>query len=463
MAAFARGPALLYALMISGSFGTLQMLPGSGGGANLLPQSVCAVLFVAKVLAQPGNFTRAVEAALDPRRLALFSAFLVYSVVGALVLPRLFAGVFEVVPVSAFSFGTDILRPSSGNFTQSCYMALSYATTLCFSIIGQSEAMREHFRRALLYAALGLVGTGLLDLVTYTLHIGSLLDPFRTASYSLLIDVEADGAKRVVGLMPEASTYGTACVGILSLMIFMRPLYRAGNSQAMALVAIAALSLMSMLSTSATAIVGIGVMGGVYAFDLLARMIDPTNLRRAQLNIEISLIVVVAFALAVSLVVNPSMYDPVVSLVDKMVFQKASSASYAERSLWNRVGWEAFLDSGGIGAGLGSIRVSNWAISILGSTGVLGAILMFGFIVQQLVTVSRTAPVMANLFAMLLKIGLLPTLIMYQLAGTIPDIGITAAAALGLIAAAHTPTGRTTSSRQSSPGKLSLAQTPSTS
>ncbi len=67
--------------------------------------------------------------------------------------------------------------------------------------------------------------------------------------------------------------------------------------------------------------------------------------------------------------VKPDLFDPIVSLVNKMVFQKASSASYAERSLWNRVGWHAFLDSGGLGAGLGSIRVSNWGISILAVPG----------------------------------------------------------------------------------------------
>lgn len=437
VAAVTNGPALLYLLMIAGSFGALQMLPGSGGGANLLPQSACAALLIFKVLAQKGNITRGIEAALDPQRLALFSAFLIYAVGGALVLPRVFAGMFEVVPVSAFRFGTDVLGPSSGNITQSCYMALSYATTLCFAIIGQTEVTRDHYRRALLYGAFTLVVTGLADLVTYTLHIGAVLDPFRTATYALLTDVEAEGAKRVVGLMPEASSFGSACVGTMSLLIFMRPHYRQGREQMMVLAAIGLLMVMTMLSTSSTAIVGLGVTVAVYGCDLLVRMLDPRNPRRERINIEISLIVLVLFSAFLAFVVQPTLFDPIVSMVDKMVFRKTASASYVERSLWNRVGWHAFLDSGGLGAGLGSIRVSNWAISILGSTGVLGALLMFGFILQQLVAVPRTAPRNARQFSTVLKLGLLPTLVMYQLAGTIPDMGITAAAALGIIAAAH--------------------------
>lgn len=436
-AAASRGPALLYLLLIAGSFGTLQMLPGGGSVPNLLPQSACAALFVGKVLIQRGNITRGTEAALDPQRLALFSAFLAYAVIGALVLPRVFAGMFEVVPVSAFRFGTDILNPGAGNITQSGYMALSYAATLSFTIIGQTDAMRDHFRRALLYGAYTLIGTGILDLITYNLHISDVLEPFRTATYALLTDVEADGAKRVVGLMPEASSYGSACVGLLSLILFMRPLFRQGLEQTLAVAAIVLLMAMTMMSTSSTAIVGLGVMGGVYGLDLLVRLLDPRNPRRDQLNLEISLIILVVFAIFVSFVVKPDLFDPLISLVDKMVFQKTSTASYAERSLWNRVGWHAFLDSGGLGAGLGSIRVSNWAISILGSTGVFGAILMFGFILQQLIAVPRRAPMAVKQFSTVMKLGLLPTLVMYQIAGTIPDIGILAAATLGMIAAAH--------------------------
>ncbi len=178
--------------------------------------------------------------------------------------------------------------------------------------------------------------------------------------------------------MPEASSFGSACVGTLSLILFMRPLYRSGTEQTLASVALVLLALMTMLSTSSTAIVGFGVLVAVYGADLLVRMLDPSNSRRDQLNVEISIIVLVLFFAFVGFVMKPSLYDPIISMVDKMVFQKTNSDSYAERSLWNRVGWQAFLDSGGIGTGLGSIRVSNWAISILGSTGILGATLLFG-------------------------------------------------------------------------------------
>ncbi|SFK33590.1 hypothetical protein [Methylorubrum salsuginis] len=459
-AAASNGPGLLYLLMVCGAFGSLQMLPGSGG-ATLLPQSVCAAVFVCKVLIQRGNVLRGVEAALDPQRLLLFTAFLVYALFGAVVLPRLFAGMIEVVPVSAFRFGTDILKPGAGNITQSGYMMLSYAATLAFAIIGQTDALRAHYRRALLYAAFALVATGLVDLITYTLNIGAVLDPFRTATYALLTDVEADGAKRVVGLMPEASSYGTACVGFAAALIFTRPLYRAGVEQLLVLGAIVALLLMTLLSTSSTAYVGLAVLGAVYGLDLLVRMLDAGNPRRGQIGLEFGLIVLAVFAVFAAFVIKPTLFDPVVAMVDKMVFQKSSSASYAERSLWNRVGWHAFLDSGGLGVGLGSIRVSNWAISILGSTGLFGALLMFGFIAQQLVAAPRGASREALLFATVTKLALVPVLVMYQLSGTIPDIGIAVSAALGMIAATHTPSVGLRPVSRSPRGSLSASGGPS--
>lgn len=437
-ALFSRGPSLLYLLVSTGAFGSLQMLPFSGS-VNVLPQSACAALFVCKVLVQRGNVMRGIESALDPQRMILFTAFVVYAVFGALVLPRTFSGLFEVVPISAPMFGTDILRPASGNYTQSCYILLSYGTALALSTIGRSDALRTHYRRVLLCAAYVLVLTGVIDLVTYNLHIGYVLEPFRTATYSFLVDVEAEGAKRVVGLMTEASSFGTVCVGLMASLVFLRPFYEKGLEHLLALGAIALLGGMTILSTSSTGLVGLGVLGFVYGMDLLYRTVDLGNKRRHQLRHEIVAIFLVLFLATAGTLLKPDLLDPVYTMIDGLVYEKAKSASYAERTMWTRIGWQAFLDTGGMGAGLGSIRVSNWAVSILGSTGVFGAMLMFGFIAQQTLTTPRSDSKEGMAFGTALKLSLLPTLAMYLVVATIPDIGIGVASMLGLIAATHAP------------------------
>lgn len=434
-AALSPGPWLVYLLFISGAFGTLQMLPGEGGGINLLPQSACAAILVAKVLLQRGNIPRALDAALDPTRLAIFSAFIAYGIVGAFALPRLFAGLTDVVPVAGGQVGADALRPSSGNVTQSCYMLLSYGTTLAFCVIGATDGMRRHYALANIYAGLAIVGTGLLDLAFFVIGQSDLLSPFRTASYALLTDVETDGIKRVVGLMPEASAYGGLCVGVGGTLIFLRPFFRKGRESLLATTTAFLLLAMGALSTSSGAYVGLAVIGAIYGCYLLVRLTsrDPQDASRSQ--IELGLLFGLALILAGTFVFRPDLFDPAFDMVDKIVFQKTLSASYIERSSWTRAGWQAFLDSGTLGVGIGSIRVSNWAVSILGSTGVFGGLLMLAFLIRQIVFRPRNVSPQAQQFYLAIQLSLLPTLVIFQLSATMPDLGIAVAAALGMLAA----------------------------
>jgi len=434
-AAFSQGPWLIYLLFASGAFGMLQMIPGDGGGVNVLPQSACAAIFVLKVLLQRGNIPRALDAALDPSRVALFSAFIVYGVIGAFSLSRLFAGLTDVVPVAGGQVGTDVLRPSSGNVTQSCYLMLSFGTTLAFCVIGATDELRRHYALANLYAGITVIVTGLMDLVFYTAGQSELLSPFRTASYALLADVEAEGIKRVVGLMPEASAYGAICVGTGAALIFLLPFFRQGRESLMASVTAILLLAMGILSTSSGSYVGLAILGAIYGCHLLARLTsrDSREARRSQ--IEFGMLMALGLAVVITFLFQPRLFDPAFDMVDKIVLQKTATASYIERTSWTRAGWQAFLDSGTMGVGIGSIRVSNWGVSILGSTGVFGAVLMFGFLIQQIVFRPRNAPPHVRRFCAAVQLSLLPSLVVSQLSSTMPDLGVSLAAALGVLAA----------------------------
>ena len=209
LVAISRGPAALYATSVAGAFMSLQMLPGEGLSMNLLPQTVFAAALVGKIALRRGNLLRAAEAALDPARLGLFTAFIVYSILTAIVLPRLFAGLIEVIPVAGADLtGASVLTPRSGNITQTAYMLVSYFTAVAIAVIGSRRDVRQYYLQALLWGGLAIVATGVVDLAAYHAGASALLDPFRTASYTLLTDVEAEGAKRVVGFTPEASSYG---------------------------------------------------------------------------------------------------------------------------------------------------------------------------------------------------------------------------------------------------------------
>jgi hypothetical protein len=431
-ASLSSGPTLLYLLFIAGIFGTLQMIPGDAGGINLLPQSLCAVFFVAKVLLQRGNLAKGLEIAVDLGRLGLFSAFVAYALLTAIVLPSLFAGQIEVTAVS--STQQSLLSPSSGNITQSCYVVLSFGTALCFALIARCEQFLRNFLGSLLAAAIALVASGVVDLTCYHTGLSGLLDPFRTSSYTLLTDNDFEGTKRVVGFTPEASAYGSMCVNLLAALAFLRPLFRTTLRRFVG-PALLALITMTALSTSATAYIGLTVFVFVYALELLIRLRSCAPIVHRGVNREIGLLVAVLFALLAIVAVWPHLFDAPFEIVEKVVFQKTYSESYIGRSTWTRVGWRAFFDTGGLGVGLGSLRTSNWFVGILGSTGILGGLLMFGFIIRLFTYRTDGTDLRAAVLARALRFALIPNLVRNGVSGTMPDIGIFTASLFGILAA----------------------------
>jgi hypothetical protein len=436
VASLSNGPALIYILPMTGAFGSLQMLPGNLGGANLLPESVCAAALFVKVASQRGNLLRGLEAALDPARFGLFTAFIVYGTLTALLLPRIFAGQVVVIPASggdADLYGGSLLKPGFGNFTQSCYLLISYLTVAAFSVIGGRTDVRHHYMQALVWGAFILALTGVIDLVFYRAGLSELLSPFRTAHYSLLTDVEEAGTKRVVGLTPEASAYGPLCVTGASALLFLRPLYPAGRSRLAATAAFFLLVVMAFLSTSSTAIIGLVVLLSLFVIDLIYRTLSKSGKAVNRLRWEIQAAVLIVLGALVFGLAMPDKVAPVFELLNESIFNKTNSDSYFQRSLWTQIGWQAFLDTGGLGVGIGSIRTSNWAVNILGSTGLFGGLLMFGFLAQKLFASTRNRYPEEPAFAHALKLAFLPPLAMSFLSGTMPDIGMEMAVILGFL------------------------------
>jgi hypothetical protein len=74
--------------------------------------------------------------------------------------------------------------------------------------------------------------------------------------------------------------------------------------------------------------------------------------------------------------------EPFLRLFDTMVLEKGSSASAAERFYWNQKSLMAFLDTYGLGVGLGSSRASSTIFAIVSQLGIIGALLFMCILVQ---------------------------------------------------------------------------------
>src|SRR5262249_44533845 len=135
---------------------------------------------------------------------------LVYSLVGAVIMPRLLADRVTVfVPTLGYILETS-LAPVSGNITQSCYLAIDVLT---FFAIGAFLMRGDRFRALsaafFVFAALH-AGLGAADLIGKLSGASDILSPIRTAAYTMLTETQIEGYWRIVGGYPEASSFAGA-------------------------------------------------------------------------------------------------------------------------------------------------------------------------------------------------------------------------------------------------------------
>jgi hypothetical protein len=73
---------------------------------------------------------------------------------------------------------------------------------------------------------------------------------------------------------------------------------------------------------------------------------------------------------------NAGFFDQFVRPIEAAVINKSTSSSGLERTYWNLKSLQGFVDTSGLGIGLGSSRASSWPIAVLSQLGLLGALMM---------------------------------------------------------------------------------------
>jgi hypothetical protein len=430
---------LMYLMLAFGAFQSLTLFPGFVGDAitlNLLPQSVCAVFLVLKMLLPPRPLACAIDAAIDPAKLSVLFIFLALALFSAYVMPRFFSRMVEVIPMNPQVKWPVVLGPTSANISQPAYVLLSVGVVLAFAVYGRGESFRRHYLGAILLAYLVLIGTGLADLVLSAAGLDDLLQPFRNAKYALLVDVNLAGLKRVVGLMPEASAFGPACVAAAAVLAFLRPCYESAFFRnRLAPLIVAGLLGMGVLSASSTAFGGIAVFGIVFAANWVRRVMTPDAPARDGLKWEATAAIAGMLILLAILVLVPDLLDQISKEIDQLIFKKSETASYDDRALWTKSALHAFFATHGLGVGLGSARTSSWFVTVLTNTGVLPTLLLAGFGWRLYFKRCHSPDPQTNEFVTALRFALVPWFAMAAVSWPSVDVGAGIASILGLIAA----------------------------
>jgi hypothetical protein len=326
------------------------------GGVNISPAHLLLGFLSLRLLNQ-GEIAKASANSISFGRPGYWLLLtVVYSVVCAFLMPRLFAGQTLTFAVRAQDSYSVPLGPATSNLTQSIYFV---GNLVCFIVFCGYASTASHRKvlgnAALVGATLNLV-FATLDLATYFTNTTQLFSFIRNANYALLNDTEVAGFKRITGSFTEASSFGSMTLGYFA---FTSKLWLLGIRPRLTL-ALTLCSLLALLfSTSTTAYVGLTVFLLFAYLQILVHAISRPMTHRMALFI-FGLPAVLAISTMV-LAFSDTYWDYLKSLLDTFVLNKMSTDSGQERTAWNSQALQNFYDTYGFGVGNGSVRVFSLA------------------------------------------------------------------------------------------------------
>ncbi|WP_205586527.1 MULTISPECIES: hypothetical protein [unclassified Rhizobium] len=400
-------------------------VPGLGGASVLVP-SLFLLFFAVRLFAAYGeaHFLASVAPWRPGFFLLILTAFGIFT---AIFFPRLFQGVVQTMTVERSIGARSLialvpLQFSSNNITQSVYAAGGLICFIATFAFFRGNGVPKIFISGILIVAGVNLGFALADIITHFTHTDFLLDFVRTANYALLTNAEKGGLKRISGTFPEASAFADFT---LVLFAIVTSLWLSGIRSGVTGVVGGLLLMALILSTSATALVGLAIILPVLCLQsFLAARRDPGAGRPVLIvSILASMPLVIFFVL----IVMPDLAHNLHDFLDEMLFSKADSQSGRERFMWNAMAYEAFVDTGGFGAGLGSARASSFGLVLLSNIGVFGTVLFALFVGRVLMADTRPGHASSREAVAVVraaKAGFITVLISAVISGTVYDLGL---------------------------------------
>lgn len=380
----ALGAPVTAAFFASLALGSVSL--GTVGGATFQLFVPLAGLLVATAAFRP-TFWRDLERVFRLNWMpVVVVVLLLYTLASAFILPRLFAGDTTVFVSSLDGVVETALRPVPGNINQSAYFTMGvlafFAVASRLSREGSFELLRTGF-----FAFAGFNAfLGIVDLAGKASGAGDLLAPIRTAQYSMLVEVQVEGFWRIVGGYPEASTFAA---GTTIALAFTFSYWRATSWRPPLLLSCTLLALL-ILATSSTGYASLAIVSMLLAFSLAWRMLRA---RLSTRDLATMLASAVGLAILLGIVItNESLLVPAKRLIEETLINKSTSASADERFYWNLKSWMAFVDTYGLGIGIGSSRASSSIIAVLSQLGAVGASLIVLLVIDLARPLPRPGP-----------------------------------------------------------------------
>jgi len=395
------------------------------GGASIAP-AVAFLPFLMLASLRSQGVSRWIQLCRDGEPGFWLLLVVIWAVVGALFLPRLFAGEVDVLTIDRMAAPNEpamrimALRPVSTNISQAAYALGNLAAFLAVRAMCRSPAAFITFNNGVIVLAFANVIAALLNMAELYLGIPSGLAFVRNGGYAILDQSGIHGLERVYGTFPEASSFAGFS---LPLAAYLFSLWRAGVRRAVTGPLVLVLTLILLVSTSSTAYASMALYA--LAIGLMLTWRALTGRGDAATLVLVGMGTLLIAVIAIVGVVMPSVLAPVQNFFDITLFGKLESASAMERGSWNQHAWNNFIETSGIGVGLGSARASSYPLVLLSNLGAIGTALMLLFLLTVF-TRPNTPPLHPGVEATVhaARHAIFVALIVASISATVFDLGV---------------------------------------
>lgn len=419
--AFLNAHGVVYMAVMATLFGgTAVAFATALGGANLTPAMLGQGFVGLNILRREGlkGFLNQITFGSPSFWLLLLTTWALFS---AFALPRFFEGQFSVATFDREGLGDAVaaIQPVSMNITQAMYAFLAFMTF----IMTRTLLAREGTLLVLTKAVLWVAGLNVLmasyEFLQYYLGAPPILAALKNANYKMM-GGEVAGLMRVTGTFPEASMFSQYTVAIVAFThsLWLRGVYRSWAKW----LTIANLGFL-LVSTSGTAYVSLAAC----MFFALAYTVWRL-LRHGSVGVNAIYLQFTGAGFLASVAVIlfvPAALTAVIDFFDVVIGSKLTSQSGTVRLGLNAQSLQTFIDSYGLGAGLGSARASSFIMVLLSNLGWIGVVL-FGCFVWLILfgplSVSPVSDQQRNI-ALAARHGVFATLVSVSLIGLVYDLG----------------------------------------
>ena len=270
-------------------------LPGLGHSS--VPPATMSLGFIAlRLLGRDVSGSRGPAIGLEKNAWLLI--FCLYCAITAFVLPQIFAGQINVIPLGRAGTSYFPLSLTPQNITQAVYMMGTAFAAIAATILATRFTSVQASVKTFVAVTWVQVATGLADVAFSLAHVHGVFDIVRNGAYAQL-DQGVGVFHRIAGMCPEPSVY--ADLGTVYFVFMCELWLRRINTRQTGPAALA-MMFMLVLCTSSTGYLALAV----YALVVLGRLAVPGSMSLDRMIIIIGVTTIGAMGALTLILVSPS-------------------------------------------------------------------------------------------------------------------------------------------------------------